>query len=107
MINDRIIEIEEAINKLTVELLVPIRTSKTVNKEAFDKLYVLLDELKELVKGEILIRRKLAGLLFLIYTSISAEAEHAHYSNPIFIETGKLEGYLSKILWDSPFGKGV
>lgn len=37
MINDRIIEIEEAINKLTVDLLVPIRTSKTVNEEAFDQ----------------------------------------------------------------------
>lgn len=104
---NRIIEIEEAINKLTVELLVPIRISKTVNKEAFDKLYVLLDELKELVKGEIMIRRKLAGLLFFIYKSISAEAEHARYSNPIFIETGKLEDYLSKILWDSPFGKSI
>lgn len=107
MINDRIIEIEEAINKLTVGLLVPIRTSKTVNKEMFDNLYVLLDELQELMKGEVLINRKLAGLLFFIYTSVSAEAEHAHYLNPIFIETGKLEGYLSEIFWDSPFGKGV
>ncbi|NMO94325.1 hypothetical protein [Paenibacillus lemnae] len=106
MINDRMIEIEEAINKLTIELLVPLRTSKKVNKEAFDKLYALLEELKELVKGEVLIRRKLAGLLFFIYSSISAEGEHTHYSDPIFIEAGKLEDYLSKILWDSPFGKG-
>lgn len=107
MKNSRIIEIQESINKLTVDLLVPIRTSKTVNKEAFDKLYSLLDELKGLVKGEILINRKLAGLLFFIYTTISAEAEHAHYTNPIFIESGKLEDYLSKILWDSPFGEGI
>lgn len=107
MINDRMIEIEESINKLTVDLLVPIRTSKTVNKEVFDKLYLLLDELKALIKGETLINRKLAGLLFFIYTSISAEAEHAHYSSPIFMEVGRLEDYLSKILWDSPFGQGV
>ncbi|WP_191741691.1 MULTISPECIES: hypothetical protein [Clostridium] len=45
--------------------------------------------------------------MFFIYTSISAEAEHAHYSNSIFIEAGRLEDYLSKILWDSPFGQGV
>lgn len=107
IISDRIIEIEEIINKLTVDLLVPIRTSKTVNKLAFDKLYLLLDELKSLIKGEVLISRKLAGLLFFIYTSITAEAEHSHYSNPIFIEVGRLEDYLSKILWDSPFGQGV
>ncbi|GAA0075641.1 hypothetical protein UT300005_00190 [Clostridium sp. CTA-5] len=107
MINNKMIEIEESINKLTVDLLVPIRTSKTVNKEAFDKLYLLLDELKILIKGELIISRKLAGLLFFIYTSISAEAEHAHYLSPIFIEVGRLEDYLSKILWDSPFGQGV
>lgn len=107
MIDDRIIEIEESINKLTVDLIVPIRTSKTVNKEAFDKLYLLLDELKVLIKGELIISRKLAGLLFFIYTSISAESEHTHYSSPIFIEVGRLEDYLSKILWDSPFGQGV
>ncbi|MBW6411912.1 hypothetical protein [Clostridium weizhouense] len=61
MINDRMIEIEESINKLTVDLLFPIRTSKTVNKEAFDKLYFLLDELKILIKGELIISRKLVG----------------------------------------------
>jgi|GEM_PF-2094573 hypothetical protein len=107
MINNRIIEIEENINKLIVDLLVPIRTAKSVNKEAFDKLYLLLDELKVLIKGESIISRKLAGELFFIYTSISGEAEHSHYTSPIFIEAGRLEDYLSKILWDSPFGQGV
>jgi len=38
MINDRMTEIEESINKLIVDLLVPIRTSKTVDKEVFNKL---------------------------------------------------------------------
>ncbi len=107
MINDRMTEIEESINKLIVDLLVPIRTSKTVDKGVFNKLYLLLDELKALIKGESIISRKLAGELFFIYTSISAEAEHAHYSSPIFIEVARLEDYLSKILWDSPFGQGV
>ncbi|MCG8540989.1 MAG: hypothetical protein MJA82_13770 [Clostridia bacterium] len=107
MKNNRIIEIQENINELTVDLLVPIRTSKTINKEKFEKLYLLLDELKELVAGQELINRKLAGLLFFIYTTISAESQHSHYSNPIFIETGRLEDYLSKILWDSPFGHSI
>lgn len=104
---DRIKEIEESINELIIDLLVPIRTSKTVNKEAFDKLYLLLDEVKTLIKGEGVISRNLAGLLFFIYTTVSAEAEHAHYTNAVFIEAGKLEDYLKKILRDSPFDQKI
>lgn len=103
--NTRIIEIEKRINDLTTDLLVPIRTTKKVDKKAFEEFYQLLEEVKSLVQGKDEISRKLAGLLFFIYTTISAEAEHVGYQNPIFIETARLEDYLSKILWDSPFGK--
>ena len=99
----RLLEIEEIISELTVDLLVPIRTDKTVNKEAFDKLYLLLDELKILIKGENKINRRLVGLLFFIYTNVLAE--HAHYSSSVFIESARLEEYLSVILWNSPFGE--
>lgn len=101
----RLLEIEEIISELTVDLLVPIRTDKTVNKEAFDKLYLLLDELKILIKGENKINRRLVGLLFFIYTNVLAESEHAHYSSSVFIESARLEEYLSVIFWDSPFGE--
>ena len=103
--NKRSDGIANRVNEITTELLVPIRSSKTINKEAFDELYLLLDEVKKLVKGKEDISRKLAGLLFFIYTTISAEAEHVNYQNPLFIEVGRLEDYLGKILWDSPFGK--
>ncbi len=105
MINDRMKKIEESIDVLTLDLLVPLRTSKSINRVAFDELYTLFDELKILLKGEKSIDRKLPGLMFFIYTSVAAEAEHAHYTNPIFIEVARLEGYLDQILWDSPFGK--
>ena len=105
--NDRIEEITKLINDLTTDLLVPIRTSKLVNKQAFSEFYKLLDEVIKLVKEKELINRNLAGLLFFIYTTISAEAEHTNYSSPIFLEASKIEDYLSKILWDSPFGKGI
>ncbi|MFF2875006.1 hypothetical protein ACFVR2_01660 [Gottfriedia sp. NPDC057991] len=104
---NRVVEIEKEINKLITDLLIPIRASKAINKEAFDKLFLLLEEVKTLVSGELTINRRLAGLLFFIYTSVSAEAEHTHYSNPIFIVVAKLEDYLGKILWDSPFGNGI
>lgn len=58
---------------------------------------------KTLIKGDEVISRNLAGMLFFIYTTVSAEAEHAHYTNAVFIEAGKLEDYLKKILRDSPF----
>lgn len=106
MINNRITEITENIDKLTIDLLVPLRGSKYVNKEAFDKLYLLLDELVKLMKDQEVISRKLAGLLFFIYTSVSAEAEHAHYASDIFMVAANLEDYLDKILWDSPFSQG-
>ncbi|MDD2402723.1 MAG: hypothetical protein PHD60_11090 [Clostridia bacterium] len=103
--NDRLREITEEINLLTTDILVPARTSKSKNDEAFTKLYVLLDEVKHIVKGTDMINRELAGLLFFIYTSISAEAKHVDYTNPLFIEAGRLEDYVNKILWDSPFGR--
>lgn len=101
----RIIEIENRINEISTDILVPARTEKKANSQAFTELYELLDEVKVLVKGADEISRKLAGLLFFIYTSISAEAKHTDYTNPLFIESGRLEDYLDKILWDSPFGR--
>ncbi len=98
MITERINEIEDAINKLTVDLLVPIRGSKTINQEAFDKLHFLLDELIINLKDEKTIKRSLAGLIFFIYTTVVAESEHLHYSDPIFIEAGRLEEYLDRLL---------
>lgn len=103
---ERMNEIIIQIDKLTVDLLVPARVEKTINREAFNKLYLLLDEVQENVKGSNSIDRKLAGLLFFIYTSIQAEAEHCSYPNALFLEAGKLEEYLSEILWDSPFEGG-
>lgn len=103
--NERIHEIESRINELTTDILVPARTSKSVNEKAFSELYKLLDEVKILVKGTNEISRQLAGLLFFIYTSISAEATHSDYTSPLFIESARLEDYVSRILWDSPFGR--
>jgi len=50
------------------------------------------------------IPRRLTGLLFFIYTSLSGEIQNNDYRNPIFMEVSKLEEYLDKIYLDSPFG---
>lgn len=61
------------INELVQDLLIPARVEK-INKEAFEKFYNILVELENKVKGEEYIPRKIAGLLYFISTSLSAEA---------------------------------
>ena len=103
MKNDRFLKIQEEVNELVIDLLVPLRNEKRVNKEAFSKLYIYLDELVQLTKGEVFINRNLVGLLFLIYTTVRAEAEHTHYTSEIFIQAAELEDYLNRILRDRTF----
>ncbi|WLR41722.1 hypothetical protein LC087_12720 [Bacillus carboniphilus] len=106
MINGRIIEIEQIIDNLMVDILVPLRTSKSINHDAFNKLYNILNEIILQVNGEELIRRNLVGMLYFIYISVASEADHSH-SSSIFMEVAKLEDHLSRIFWDSPFKKEI
>ena len=62
------------INELVQDLLIPARVEKKINKEAFEKFYNILVELENKVKAEEYIPRKIAGLLYFISTSLSAEA---------------------------------
>ena len=102
--NENLMIIERKINEIVQKLLIPIRVEKTIDKEAFDLFYCYLDELVKIIEGKELIPRKLAGLLFYIYVTLISEIEIDNYKNPIFMEAAKLEGYLDRILWDSPFG---
>lgn len=91
------------INELLQDLLIPVRTEKKINIKVFEKFYGLLTELENKLKGEEYIPRKIAGLLYFIYTSLSAEAEHCNYNDELFIAVAKLEDKIDRILWDSPF----
>lgn len=99
----RVLEIESEINSILLEILEPIRMSKTVNMEVFSRFYELLEELKEILSCKEVIPRKLAGLLFFIYKTMVAESEHSNYNEPIFIATATIEAYLDEILWESPW----
>lgn len=93
----------EQINDIILDLLGPVRTKKEIKREIFDKLYLILDNIKKEIKGEEVIPRKLAGILFFIYFSLNAEAIHTKYPDAIFMETANIESYLDDIIWDSPF----
>ena len=91
------------IDSIVQKLLIPARTEKTIDRDAFDLFYFYLDKILELVQEKEMIPRRVAGLLFFIYTSLSGDVQNKDYRNPVFMEVAKLEGYLSKIYWDSPF----
>lgn len=93
----------ENIDELVQDLLIPARTEKKMDTQVFEKFYGILIELEKELKGEECIPRKIAGLLFFVYRSLSADAEHCSYNDELFIAVTKLEDMLDKILWDSPF----
>ncbi len=93
----------EKIDELVQDLLVPARTEKKIDRHAFDEFYGILIELEKRMQGEEYVSRKIAGLLFFIYRSLSSEAEHCSYNDELFIAVAKLEDMLDRILWDSPF----
>ena len=93
----------EKIDELVQDLLIPARTEKKIDKQVFEKFCGILIELEKEMRGEECIPRKIAGLLFFIYCSLSAEAEHCSYNDELFIAVAKLEDMLDRILWDSPF----
>jgi hypothetical protein len=97
MMSQRLAEIEAEIDGLVLDLLGPLRMSKEVNENAFTRLYVLLDELKTTIQSEEWISRGLAGLLFTIFTSILAEADHCRNPEPLLMEAWKVAGYMRKI----------
>lgn len=97
MTNKRLNSITQEIDLLIQDLLIPLRTSKTINRNAFDKLYTLLDETGNIIKDEDVVPVQLVGKLLFIYITMNGEGDHVKYTDPIFMEIGKVESYLSKI----------
>ncbi len=65
------------IDSLVLDLLGPLRTSKTINQMAFTRLKNSIEKLGPLLESRELVPKKLVGTLFFIFTSILSEAEHA------------------------------
>jgi hypothetical protein len=97
MMSNRIAEIEAEIDHLVPGLLGPLRMSKEIDEIAFARLYALLEELQGVVEPEAVVTRSLAGLLFLIFTSILAEADHCPNPDPLLNEAWKVAGYVRRI----------
>lgn len=96
-------EYYEQINELTLGLLIPARTQKVIDKEVFQKFCDILEKIEDEVKGKENIQRKIVGLIFFIYRSLSDEVVTNDYRDELFGAVGKLEDILDKIFWESPF----
>lgn len=93
----------EQINELVQDLLIPARMEKSIDKETFKKFCEILNNIENEVRGKENIPRKIVGLLFFIYCSLSDEVVSNNYKDELFKAVGKLEGILDRIFWNSPF----
>lgn len=93
----------EQIDELVLDLLIPARMEKSIDKETFEKFCEILNNIENEVRGKEDIPRKIVGLLFFIYCSLSDEVVSNNYKDELFKAVGKLEDILDRIFWDSPF----
>lgn len=93
----------EQINELVQDLLIPARMDKSIDKEVFEKFCEILNNIENEVRGKENIPRRIVGLLFFIYCSLSDEVVSNNYKDELFIAVGKLEDILDRIFWNSPF----
>ena len=93
----------EQINDLSQNLLILARTEKKIDKKSFEKFYSILERIENDVRGEEYISRKMVGLIFFIYCSLSNEVTTTNYKDELFRAVGRLEDILDRIFWESPF----
>lgn len=91
-------EYYDKINELVLDLLLPARAEKKINKKAFNKFCEILNELENKLKGEEYVPKKVIGIIYFISNSLSTEAMYCKYYDEVFIAAGKVEDMLGKIL---------
>jgi len=69
-------EFEARLDALTLEILLPLRASKTVMSDSVSKLYELADELAAEMGDAEMVSRRLTGKLWFVFTQMLAEADH-------------------------------
>lgn len=97
MNESRLIAITGDIDSLVIDLLLPIRTSKRINRQVFERLLSHLKELQVLLANESFVPKDLVGLLLHIYVSMVAESAYAREQGPLEIAVGELEECLYRI----------
>jgi hypothetical protein len=91
-------ELERKIKALTGDIIVPLR-GKEINEQAFEELFLLLEQLVIDVQQKDTISRNIVGHLFLLYTQIEIQLRYAqeHQAEPIKKKKIPLTTYLRKV----------
>lgn len=90
-------EIAKDINDITLSILLPARAEKKVDEKSFAILFEYLEEVRQGIEGKPMISRKLTGILFFIYVSLSAEASYCDKTSLLFRKVAELESMLDDI----------
>jgi hypothetical protein len=75
--------LEARLDDLTIPLLGPLRTSKTLDGTVMEDLLQLGDELGETLSGRATVPTALVGKALFVFTAMLAEADHARSPEPI------------------------
>jgi hypothetical protein len=66
-----------ALDEIILQLLVPLRTSKTLDARVLKRVTELIDEIGGHLAAEPMVPKQLVGTLWFIFTTMLAEAAHA------------------------------
>lgn len=77
------LQFEQLLDRLTTDLLIPLRTEKTVVKETLDAICSAVAGERTAGHFDDLIESRLVGKLWYVFCAMLAEADHARDPNPI------------------------
>jgi hypothetical protein len=89
-------ELEVRLDELTVPLLVPLRTSKTLDGAVMADLLALGPDLIRAVSNEVSVPVSLVGKSWFLFTSMLGEADHATAPEPIRDAAWQWQSLLAK-----------
>jgi hypothetical protein len=89
--------LEEQAKRIMLDILVPLRTEKKLNRPAIESLCNLIQEFGEATAHDDLIPKFFMVCFFDVFTSMLAEAEHAPDPKPIRDAAWEIEERLSSV----------
>jgi hypothetical protein len=99
-------EPENRLDRLTTAILMPLRASKHVDRQAIDQPGQLVDDLISEAGDAPMISRRLAGKLWFVLTQMLAEADHTRSPEEILDSAWRYQDQLQK-LFGPWYGQGT
>lgn len=90
-------EIEERLDRITTDLMLPLRSSKTIDASAVGDLGELCDDLERLAAPTRPVPMSLVGKLWFLFTAMLGEAEHTREPEPILATAWEYADRLNRI----------